>query len=169
MVWHSSFSLSKQVCGLQSQKSSKLQFCVPFKLVKKKHYPIKPNIALCNSWAVLKQNTRFIICLITYQRQWLTHLALSRQQSVGMSKVKLLTLSRLYDVQCHCSRALPLCSERTWFIMNPSRVYPDCDKEIYTEGLILEKQVLPLIREKLHHSRERRKKAKGKESKNRKM
>lgn len=61
---------------------------------------------------------------------------------------QLLTLSRLYDVQCHCNRALPLCSGGTRFIMSPTRVYSDCDKELYTEAPVLEKQVLALIREK---------------------
>lgn len=37
-------------------------------------------------------------------------------------------------------------------------MYSDCDKELYTEAPILEKQVLALIREKLHHSKERREK-----------
>lgn len=59
IIWHSSFSLSKQACGFQNQKSSKLQFCVPFKLVKKNqqaHYSIKPNTVLCNSRAALIQS-----------------------------------------------------------------------------------------------------------------
>lgn len=137
-------------------------------LLRKTNKPIIPSSPMqCCVTAELFLNKEsdllFVLLLIKDSGLHTLHYLDSRLLACQKSRLhQLLTLSRLYDVQCHCSRALPLCSERTWFIMSPSRVYSDCDKELYTEAPILEKQVFALIREKLHHARERRKKSKGK-------